>query len=447
MRWRSDSGGKACGRLGGQWRDGFCSRFDSAAVARAAALWLLVPSLGLISHTYAPLPPILLFFAAAFPLAWYGLDASLNGGSAGGGRCTPAARAAECRVWRPFLWLTAFYIGYMLVGQYILGTSLRSTWGVVCSACYGVLPLLLWRGGADVASAGPAPVSEASASVVGSPAVGSPENLLIRHRKKFDWAFRIALAVYTIEAAWRYGMAWLSTAPSVYQGIYRYKFGGLMYSESNATGIHILIWLFFTLWWARGLWRRGLLSGGRDRACYIGMALCWLVLLGLTLSRACWIAAFVGLLYFCMPVKSHKYIWSSLGVCLLVCAVGFVAFIYPLVRYDASFISKFQIWYAFLDYWRQASWPEMLFGIGLTRSTMEMGVYAHNYVLVFLVETGVIGCLLMLGLFGRMLFDSRGDGFYLLLPFAIATMSTTVLFVPELFLFLSFMMALKKGNP
>nr|MDE7149098.1 hypothetical protein [Bacteroidales bacterium] len=111
-------------------------RPGGAAVARAVALWLLVPSLGLISHTYAPLPPVLLFFAAAFPLAWYGLDASLNGGCADGEPCALAARAADLRVWRPFLWMTVFYIGYMLAGQYVAGTSLRSPWGVVWSACY-----------------------------------------------------------------------------------------------------------------------------------------------------------------------------------------------------------------------------------------------------------------------------------------------------------------------
>lgn len=413
-----------------------CGRAASGvATAREAALWLLVPSLGLISHTYAPVPPILLFFVAALPLAWYGLDPSLNGAlrpGVGG----PDAVCPLPRAWRPFLGMAALYIGYMLVGQYVLNTSLRSTWGIVCSACYGVLPLLLWRGGCVS--------SDVSTATVDG---GSDHALFIRHRRKFDWAFRIALAVYTIEAAWRYGVAWLSTELPVYQGIYRYKFGGLMYSESNATGIHILIWLFFTLWWGRALWRRGLLFGRRDRVRYIGMAVWWLVLLGLTLSRACWIAAVVGLLYFCMPAKSLKYVWVSLGICLLVCAVGFVAFIYPRVQYDASFISKFQIWYAFLDYWRQASWPQMLFGIGLTRSEMAMGVYAHSYILVFLVETGLVGCLLMLGLFGRMLFDSRGEGLYLLLPFALATLSTTVLFVPELFLFLSFMMALKKENP
>ncbi len=323
------------------WNGG--KRLDAAA-AREAALWLLVPSLGLISHTYAPLPPVLLFFAAAFPLAWYGLDVHLHAGSAGGtggigglrpGVCTPDALCPALRVWRPFFGWVALYIGYMLVGQYLLGTSLRSTWGVICSACYGLLPLLLWRGGASVSAAHgalapdrPDSVGQAAVSAA-EVSVGSSENLFVRHRRKFDWAFRVALAVYTIEAAWRYGMAWLSSEPSVYQGIYRYKFGGLMYSESNATGIHILIWLFFTLWWARALWRRGLLSGCRDKARYIGMAVWWLVLLGLTLSRACWIAAVIGLLYFCMPVKRIKYIWISLSVCLFAAVAAFVFFVYP----------------------------------------------------------------------------------------------------------------------
>ncbi|MDE7150203.1 MAG: hypothetical protein K2O01_07355, partial [Bacteroidales bacterium] len=347
----------------------------------------------------------------------------------------------------PFLWMTVFYIGYMLAGQYVAGTSLRSTWGVVCSACYGLLPLLLWRDGAIVPSEVPAGRRGTEAgSALPDSGDASSAGLFVRHKSKFDWAFRIALLAYTVEAVWRYGMVWLSTAPPVYQGIYRYKFGGLMYSESNATGIHILIWLFFTLWWVRSLCGRGLLADGRERGRYLGMAVWWLVLLGLTLSRACWLAGGMGLLYFCVPRKWLKYLWISLPVFLLLAAAGFMFFIYPHVRYDASFISKFQIFYAFIDYWRQASVPEMLFGIGLTRSEMAMGVYAHSYVLVFLVETGLVGCLIMLGLFGRMLFDSRGEGIYILLPFAIATLSTTVLFIPELFLFLSFMMAVGRAD-
>ncbi len=391
-----------------------------AAAARMSALWLLVPSLGLISHTYAPFPPVMLFFLAALPLAWYGLDVHLHGGAANG---MAASESVDFRAWRPFLGLAVAYLAYMLVAQYILGTSLRSTWGVVCSACYAVLPLLLWRNGPETAA-----------------------SLFARHRSKFDWAFRIALVVYTIEALWRYGMVWLASDSSIYQGIYRYKFGGLMYSESNATGIHILIWLFFTLWWTRSLYRRGLLPDRRARLRYIGMAAWWLVLLGLTLSRACWMAAAIGLLYCCVPTSKLKYIWSGLLICLVAAGAGFALFVYPHVQYDASFISKFQIWYAFLDYWQQASWVDKWFGIGFTRSEIAMGVYAHSYVLVFLVETGLLGCLLMLTLFGRMLYDSRGEGLYILLPFAIATLSTTVLFVPELFLLLSFMMAVRQSE-
>lgn len=423
--------------------------WSGAATAREAALWLLVPSLGLISHTYAPVPPILLFFMAALPLALYGLDPSLNGSD--GGRAWGRGFGARPEgPPRPFLWWVACYVGYLFIDQYILGASLRNVWGVISSVCYAVLPLLLWGDRGTVWS----PVAEVGggdSAAAGSPeiasGVGSPENLFVKHRRKFDWAFRIALAVYTVEALWRYGMAWLSAAPSVYQGIYRYKFGGLMYSESNATGIHILIWLFFTLWWMLALHRHGL-SDRRTRIRYSGMAVWWSVLLGLTLSRACWGAGVIGLLYFCLmsllPARNLKYVWTGLLVCLFVGGALFALWVYPRVQYDASFISKFQIVYAFLDYWRQASWLEMLFGIGLTRSEIVMGVYAHSYGLVFLVETGLMGFLLMIGLFVRMLADSRGEGLCLLIPFAIATLSTTVLFVPELFLFLSFMMATRQ---
>ena len=93
-------------------------RNGEAAAARALALWLLVPGLGLISHTYAPLPPVMLVFLAALPLAWSGLDVHLHGGAAGG--AAAASWSADARAWRPFLWVAVAYIGYMLVSQYIL---------------------------------------------------------------------------------------------------------------------------------------------------------------------------------------------------------------------------------------------------------------------------------------------------------------------------------------
>lgn len=410
---------------------------------RAAALWLLVPSLSLISHTYAPLPPVLLFFAAGLILTLYGVERGVTDAAAGKaaaatlGATSTKASAAD-QTWhvkpkqRTFLILSTLFIAYLLASQCLMDTSLRSVWGVAGTVCYGLLPLWLWCG-AD-----------------GSGADGSGANtssIITTHRSKFDWAFSIALVVYTLEALWRYGMAWFLGESSIYQGIYRYKIGGLMYSDSNVTGVHILVWLFFTLWW----WRRF-----REKR-YLFMAAWWLVLLGLTLSRAGYVAAVVGLLYFCWPVhqkiiekksaskkSAKKRLYPLIGLLVGLTALFVLAgFLYSHVQYDASFISKFQIFYAFSDYWQQASWVEKLFGTGLTRSETAMGIYAHSYGLVFLVETGMVGLVLMLSTFIVMLLDSRFEGLYLLLPFAVATLSEAVLFMPELFLFLSLMMAMK----
>lgn len=396
----------------------------SAESARAAALWLLVPSLSLISHTYAPLPPVLLFFAAALPLALYGLERGVTDATARkaeavtvGATSTKTSATGQTLHTKPkhrtFLILSTLFIAYLLASQCLMGTSLRSVWGVVGTVLYGLLPLWLWNSANTNVSA-------------------NASSIITTHRSKFDWAFRIALVVYTIEALWRYGASWLAYETSYYQGIYKFKFGGLMYSDSNMTGIHLIVWLFFTLWW----WRRF----GEKR--YLFMAAWWLVLLGLTLSRTAYIAAMVGLFYFCFPTKKQVYLWIGLPLCLIVGAVVFMIWIYPRVQYDTSFISKFQIWYAFLDYWQQASVLEKLFGVGLLNSEMEMGIYAHSYSLVFLVETGIVGLVLMLTMFFCMLIKSQFEGLYLLVPFAVVTLTATGTFMPELFLFLSLMMAL-----
>lgn len=368
---------------------------------RQIALWLLFPTTSLISHTLLPVPPGIIFFLCSLPFAIFAIDASLN----------PKAISIEWSI-RPTLFAFALYLIYIVLNQSLLQINIRSVFGIVGSALYFPILLILLQG----------------------------KDLIREHKKKIDVFLVVSLIVYIIEACWRYTVAFRSISSGdipLYNGIYQYKYGGLMYSESNGTGIHLIVLLFFTLCWVKMQWQRKSLQGFEKKR-YIGVVLIWMFLIGLTLSRACWLATGVGLIYFWLSSKiNKKNLWITAGIAVLIASAMFIVVVYPYVKHDESFISKFQILYAFGHYMAGASWSDWLFGVGLTRSERVLGIYAHSYILVFIVETGIIGALLMLSIFFETIRISKGETLLIILPFAIATMSTTVTFLPDLYLALA----------
>ncbi|MEG2666326.1 MAG: hypothetical protein RSA02_04855, partial [Bacteroidales bacterium] len=272
-------------------------------------------------------------------------------------------------------------------------------------------------------------------------------------KNKIDWFIYIAALIYILEAIGRYGVVIykIINGSSTSFGIYRFKFDGPMFFESNGTAIHLIIILFFVLWWYNYQKRQIAISGVGDEpkkkallwenkklfSHYRKLIFLFIILLFLTLSRACVFAAILGLIYFFVPKR--KNLLLILAAFLVLISVFGLFVIYPLFRYDLSFMSKFDIFNYACAYLQTATLWQWLFGVGLSESDKVMLIYAHNYWLVFLVETGISGLLALVYMFIHFIWKTKGVALYVLLPFFLATASSSVTFIPELYIAMAIM--------
>lgn len=354
----------------------------------------LVPFTSLISHTWLPISPTLFFFAIALVCALILYDPLLS-------KRIHITRSSVDSQMRRVLILPFIFVLYILLSQYFMGAPFVRVFGVWSSVLYFVVLVLL---------AGKVPFD--------------------KWETKVDWFIKISALVYSLEAIGRYARCiyLISIGQNNYNWIYKFKFFGPMYSESNGTAIHLIILIFFTFWW----------TAERNRKWY-GIKILFIVLLGLTISRACMLAALIGFVYFYFLRGKSKRFWIR-NTLLFVAGMGaLIAFVFSRMSYDLSFISKFEILEQAIDYYRNVEIMPFLFGVGISNSQEYMGIYAHNYFLVFLMETGIFGLLSLLLMFYGFYKCTGGMALCILIPFLFATASSTVTFLPDLYLCMGIM--------
>ena len=87
-----------------------------------------------------------------------------------------------------------------------------------------------------------------------------------------------------------------------------------------------------------------------------------------------------------------------------------------------------------LEYYKHIDLLPFLYGIGNYNSMNVFSIYAHNYLLVFLVEMGFLGLLLLLFQFLFFIKVSRGQFLFVFVPFFVQVMSSTTIFIPHLYI-------------
>lgn len=205
--------------------------------------------------------------------------------------------------------------------------------------------------------------------------------------------------------------------------IYQYKFGGLMYVDSNAVAIHIVIVLFYILY--RQVYFK-------ERHATVVIIL--LILLFFTISRAAWIGTFIGFLYLrYLHKKGSMAFITGIGVVVIILTVVAI-FLAQEIRNDLSFISKTDILKTTVDYFSRVSTKDLFFGVGFSNSEQALGVYAHNFIMVFLIESGIIGLTFIFLLFVYFINITGSRAYVILIPFLITTLSATITFIPYFYL-------------
>lgn len=193
-----------------------------------------------------------------------------------------------------------------------------------------------------------------------------------------------------------------------------------MYTDSNAVGIHIIILLFFIYYLEK-----------EQKASWPKVKIILLILLALTFSRAAWFGFIVGWIY--MRYLQNRRLGFYIVNLIVFITAGILLYKFYLqakISSDLSYQSKFDIIGTVLRHFEDISRSELLIGIGFSNSLERMGVYAHNFFMVFLIESGVIGLFFIVLLLLQFTISTRMKALYVLVPFLITTLSSTITFMP-----------------
>lgn len=368
-------------------------------------LFLLIPFANICMHKGIPLPPTIigLFIAMLCALSLY--DKNICN--------TPLS--LDKNQWRVFMPVLVF-VAYVFISQFIINVPIRRLIGVIGSAMYFPVLIVLANG-------------------------LNLKNL----SKKIDLFLIISLAFFIIEAIWRLSSAYYleSIGENLYNGIYKYKFTSPFFADSNVTGIHLIILLFFSLWWFKD--RKDLCGLSIKTKYLIIGVIC--VLIGLTVSRACYLACILGLIYFFVPKPKPKHIYIGIVGIFILAFLSILALLSSSLGSDLSFISKFEILNRSVEYFKSAEICQLLFGLGISNSNIAIGCYAQNYLLVFALETGLIGAILLIAMLLYFIINTKASALIILIPFIIATSSSSVTFLPDLYVCMGVMVVacLKKS--
>jgi len=249
-----------------------------------------------------------------------------------------------------------------------------------------------------------------------------------------------SIILLTFETIYRYLFPDQASLQAAYERgkgfFYQYKMLSLMYSDSNMAAIHMVIILFFTYYWAEITKKK-----------YKGAKFILIFLIGLSLSRAAWLSIFIGIIYFKFLRNKSAVFWITGGVITLaLTSLALFGFILPMVKYDDSFLMKFQIANQIFDYYKQSpSIKEHLIGIGVRQSIELFGIYAHSFLVVQLIEMGIISLVLLLLMWLQFGYYSNWKLGIILVPFLIATLSATLSFMPSFYVAVAIMCYAEKS--
>ena len=354
------------------------------------ALGLIIPFCSFTSHTILIVPPTLVLFFIGSLLLF-----SFNG---------------KLHISNSLI-IPAIAILYFLVTQAIIGAPLGRYMGVIFAICYYIVVVFFAR-----------------------QLTFQKLNSLV---SKFITYSTLLLIV---ECIWRIMHPQTDYAVFEESGdprwIYQYKFGGLMYVDSNAVAIHIIIILFF-------IYYMEIERGERWTKSKITL----IILLILTFSRAGWVGAFLGWIYVRF-LRKQKFVFY-LGYFLffsIILTLFYKLYLQQKIESDLSFQSKLDIIHVVHKYISNASLNELLFGIGFSNSSDRLGIYAHNFFMVFLIESGIIGLFIIVTLFIQLTVATNKRALFIIVPFLITTLSSTITFMPFLYVSLALIFLLEKNE-
>lgn len=285
-------------------------------------------------------------------------------------------------------------------------------------ATIGLMQIDLGGNFSNIANLALGPLILVSLLVIGSKL--SKSSLLIIS----NWHIGTSIALIAIECAYRIANPdydYLANAFAIRGNIddiafYAYKFNSIMYIDSNFVGLQLAILFAFIC-----------VINEKYQKVSLWVYMCVIVLTALTLSRA----SLVTLVVLYVTLKFHRASILCRVTIMLISIITFGVTLY-IVAEDASFLSKFEILFLFKNYLDYATINELLFGVGAGQASNMLGIGAHNILVTYWVEIGLIGSILFFFYWSWMVYKAPAV-LFLLTAWVVNGFSLTTLAIPYLY--------------
>lgn len=213
---------------------------------------------------------------------------------------------------------------------------------------------------------------------------------------------------------------------------YAYKFNSIMYMDSNFVAVYVLCLYFFWIY-LRSYQQKKIIS-------YTTFILFLLIIA--TLSRANIIAMILFTLLYPLRYLFYQYRLATLISLILAIPIFFFLQNY-VAQFDDSFLSKFHIIDLTKEYLQHATITELLIGVGFGNSDTVLGIGAHNFFIIYLVESGIVGLALIVNLLYLILKKSRYKAGIVVFPFLLSGLSFSPTATPYLYAIFSLIITLE----
>lgn len=244
----------------------------------------------------------------------------------------------------------------------------------------------------------------------------------IRYLSKEDMLFFskllliFGIVLLTMDTIWRFTHPVYSDFYTGVYWFYRYKSKGILFVDTNNTGMLCLAILSFLLY-----------LNNKLNIKFRKITLVYIILLVLTFSRSSLLAYALTIVFLNKRFPKYLKVLAFLGGC-------YVAFLLlPSLFDDVSTSSKFDMFLNAVEYWKEASLFEILFGVGFTNSIYKIGLFTHSWPLTFTFEFGFLGFLLIVLFWYLMYKESNKSAAYVLIPCLFAGLSYLPLLIPYVY--------------
>lgn len=212
---------------------------------------------------------------------------------------------------------------------------------------------------------------------------------------------------------------------------YIYKFNSIMYQDSNFVGLFILSLFFFLLYLKQYTCKKYYLS-----------FFILTILLFATISRA----SIFSIVVFSFLYVFRQIIYENRKLIFFVSLIlAFILFpiLFEYRMIDDSFSTKFEIIDKTIEYLSKASLTNLLFGVGFGNAVEVLDMGAHNFFVIYLVESGFIGLILIVILWTYILLKTKYKAGIVMFPFLLNGLSLATGAIPYLYVMFALILVLE----